>query len=112
MKTFMRLNCTPLPERPGHDEIWRAMPTTDPRIDAYIAKSADFAQPILAHLRQVVHAACPDTEETIKWGMPHFMYGGKILAHSRRIAASASGTTWPKPARAARPWASSAALLR
>jgi hypothetical protein len=35
------------------------MPTTDPRVDAYIAKSADFAQPILEHLRAVVHAACP-----------------------------------------------------
>jgi uncharacterized protein YdeI (YjbR/CyaY-like superfamily) len=55
------------------------MPTTDKRIDAYIAKSADFAQPILAHLRAVVHEACPDVEETMKWSFPHFMYGGGIL---------------------------------
>lgn len=40
------------------------MPTTDPRVDAYIAHSADFAQPILRHLRAVVHAACPAVEET------------------------------------------------
>lgn len=55
------------------------MPTTDPRIDAYVARSADFAKPILAHLRGVVHAACPGVEETMKWSFPHFMYGGGIL---------------------------------
>ncbi len=48
----------------------------DPRIDAYIAKSADFAKPVLRHLRKVVHAGCPDVEETLKWGMPAFMYKG------------------------------------
>lgn len=55
------------------------MPKTDPRIDAYIAKSADFARPILLHFRQVVHEACPQVEETMKWSFPHFTYGGKIL---------------------------------
>jgi len=39
------------------------MGTRDPRIDAYIARSADFARPILTHLREVVHSACPDAEE-------------------------------------------------
>ena len=48
----------------------------DPRIDAYIEKSAPFARPILKHLRKVVHAGCPDVEETIKWSMPHFDYKG------------------------------------
>jgi uncharacterized protein YdeI (YjbR/CyaY-like superfamily) len=48
----------------------------DPRIDAYIAKSAPFARPILEHLRELVHAGCPDVEETIKWGMPSFTYHG------------------------------------
>jgi len=51
----------------------------DPRIDAYIAKSADFAHPILKHLRKVVHDACPSVEETIKWGMPHFDYKGSMM---------------------------------
>jgi len=46
----------------------------DPRVDAYIEESADFARPILTHLRDVVHEACPEVEETIKWGFPHFMY--------------------------------------
>jgi uncharacterized protein YdeI (YjbR/CyaY-like superfamily) len=50
----------------------------DPRVDAYIAKSAPFSQPILDHLRRVVHAACPAVEETIKWGFPHFMYKGML----------------------------------
>ena len=54
------------------------MPTTDPRIDAYIAKSPEFARPILSHIRQVVHVAIPDVEETMKWGSPHFMYKGMI----------------------------------
>lgn len=51
----------------------------DKRIDAYIAKSADFAQPILTHIRKLVHKSCPKVEETIKWGFPNFVYGGAIL---------------------------------
>lgn len=52
----------------------------DPRVDAYIAKAAPFARPILTRLRKVVHSGCPQVEETIKWGMPFFMYEG-ILAN-------------------------------
>lgn len=52
------------------------MATKDPRIDAYIAKSAPFAKPILKHLRKVVHAGCPQVTETLKWSMPHFDYKG------------------------------------
>lgn len=51
----------------------------DPRIDAFIAKSADFAKPILTRLRAAVHEACPQATETIKWGMPHFEHAGAIL---------------------------------
>lgn len=51
----------------------------DPRIDLYIAKAAPFARPCLEKLREIVHAFCPDVEETIKWGMPYFLYKGKIL---------------------------------
>jgi uncharacterized protein YdeI (YjbR/CyaY-like superfamily) len=53
-------------------------PKTDARIDAYIDKSAPFAQPILQHIRALVHRACPDATETIKWGMPFFEYKGII----------------------------------
>lgn len=56
------------------------MGTTDPRVDAYIAKSADFAKPILTHLRAVVHGACPEVEETMKWSFPHFQYEGMLCA--------------------------------
>jgi uncharacterized protein YdeI (YjbR/CyaY-like superfamily) len=50
----------------------------DPRVDAYIAKSADFAKPILAHLRALVHTGCPAVAETIKWGVPSFEYQGML----------------------------------
>lgn len=52
------------------------MGTTDKRVDAYIAKSADFAKPILTHIRAVVHETCPDVEETMKWNSPTYMYKG------------------------------------
>jgi uncharacterized protein YdeI (YjbR/CyaY-like superfamily) len=54
------------------------MPKRDPRIDAYIGKSAGFARPILTHIRDVVHSACPEVEETLKWGMPYFTYKGML----------------------------------
>lgn len=50
----------------------------DTRIDTYISKSAEFAKPILLHLRKLVHEACPDVVETIKWGMPFFDYKGPV----------------------------------
>jgi len=56
------------------------MSNKDPRIDAYIARSADFARPILTHLRQLVHAACPEVEETMKWSFPHFDYKGMLCS--------------------------------
>jgi uncharacterized protein YdeI (YjbR/CyaY-like superfamily) len=51
----------------------------DKAIDAYIARSADFAKPILLHLRQLVHKACPDVEEKMKWSFPHFDYKGEMM---------------------------------
>ncbi|HEX2602315.1 MAG TPA: YdeI/OmpD-associated family protein [Gemmatimonadaceae bacterium] len=54
------------------------MGNRDPRVDAYIAESADFAKPILAHVRSLVHEACPDAQETIKWSVPHFEYEGVL----------------------------------
>ena len=50
----------------------------DARVDAYIAKSAPFAQPILEHLRRLVHEAAPMVTETIKWGFPFFDYKGQV----------------------------------
>jgi uncharacterized protein YdeI (YjbR/CyaY-like superfamily) len=54
------------------------MGTRDPRIDAYIAKSADFAKPILTYIRETVHVACPDVVETTKWSMPFFDHHGPL----------------------------------
>ena len=51
-----------------------------PGIDAYIAKSADFAKPILKRLRKTVHAACSAVEEDLKWGFPHFLYKGMLCS--------------------------------
>ena len=50
----------------------------DPRVDAYIKKAQPFTRPILTHLRKLVHKACPDVEETIKWRMPFFEYKGPV----------------------------------
>lgn len=55
------------------------MTKKDKRIDAYISKSASFAQPILKHIRLLVHRGCPEVEETIKWGMPSFDYKGPFF---------------------------------
>ena len=54
------------------------MPTVDPRVDAYIEKSAAFAKPILTHIRKLVHKACPEVTETLKWSMPSFEYKGML----------------------------------
>ena len=50
----------------------------DKRIDEYILKVQPFAQPILNHLRKLVHDACPDIIETIKWGMPFMEHKGPL----------------------------------
>jgi uncharacterized protein YdeI (YjbR/CyaY-like superfamily) len=55
------------------------MAIKDKRIDAYIAKSAGFAKPILNHLRALVHKACPQAEETMKWSFPHFDYKREMM---------------------------------
>ena len=52
------------------------MPKKDPRVDAYIAKAKPFAQPILKHLRKVIHASAPGIVETVKWSSPSYEYKG------------------------------------
>lgn len=53
----------------------------DPRVDAYINKSAVFSQPILEHLRELFHKGCPHVEEAIKWSMPFFVYKGQLFGY-------------------------------
>ncbi len=55
------------------------MASTDQAIDVYISKSADFAKPILTHLRKLVHHACPGVEEKMKWSFPHFDYKNEMM---------------------------------
>ena len=66
----------------------------DPRIDAYIEGAAPFAQPILSHVRDLVHEACPQVEETVKWGMPTFVHAGGILCGMAAFKQHASFGYW------------------
>jgi uncharacterized protein YdeI (YjbR/CyaY-like superfamily) len=54
----------------------------DSRVDAYISNAPDFAKPILNHLRELIHAGCPDVEETMKWSRPHFLHNGLLCGMS------------------------------
>lgn len=54
------------------------MKNRSPEVDAYIARSAEFARPILERIRRLYHEACPDIEETMKWRFPHFEYRGVV----------------------------------
>jgi uncharacterized protein YdeI (YjbR/CyaY-like superfamily) len=72
------------------------MASHDPRVDAYIAKSADFAQPILEHIRTVVHAACPEVEESLKWGFPHFGYKGAMMCSMAAFKQHCSFGFWQR----------------
>ena len=56
------------------------MAKKNPSFDAYIKRAETFARPILSHLRKLVHTACPEVEESIKWGFPHFEYKGVICS--------------------------------
>jgi len=56
------------------------MPKRDARVDAYIARSEEFTKPILNHIRKLVHKACPEVEETLKWTFPHFMHKGILCS--------------------------------
>jgi hypothetical protein len=66
------------------------MADADSRVDAYIAAAAPFARPLLEHLRAAVHAGCPDAVETIKWGMPFFIHGGKNMVFMAAFKAHAA----------------------
>ncbi|MES2097667.1 MAG: YdeI/OmpD-associated family protein [Pseudomonadota bacterium] len=70
----------------------------DPRVDAYIDRQADFARPILGHIRELIHAHAPPVEETIKWSMPFFTYKGELLANMAAFKAHASFGFWSRQA--------------
>lgn len=66
----------------------------DKRIDAYIARAKPFAQPVLRHVRAVVHEGCADVEETIKWGFPHFYFNKKPLVGMAAFKEHAALNFW------------------
>jgi uncharacterized protein YdeI (YjbR/CyaY-like superfamily) len=66
----------------------------EPKIDAYIAKAQPFARPILEKVRERVHAVVPDVEEAMKWSMPAYIVGGKILLITAAFKAHAALNFW------------------
>lgn len=66
----------------------------DPRVDTYIERAQPFARPILEHVRERVHAVLPDVEETVKWSMPAYTLGGKILLITASFKAHAALNFW------------------
>ena len=73
------------------------MSAYDPRIDTYIAKAQPYAKPILIHIRELVHKACPDVEEKIKWGFPHFDYLNEMLCSMAAFKNHAVFGFWKAP---------------
>ena len=71
-----------------------AAQNVNPKVDAYCAKAQPFAQPILGHLRALVHKACPEVEETIKWSRPFFQYRGAILCNMSAFKEHCSFGFW------------------
>jgi len=76
-------------------------PVRNPKIDEYIAKSQPFARPILTHVRDLLHQACPEVEETMKWSQPFFIYQGCILCNMAGFKAHCSFHFWGKEISAA-----------
>jgi uncharacterized protein YdeI (YjbR/CyaY-like superfamily) len=62
----------------------------NPQVTAYLADCAEFARPIMNHLRQLLHATCPSVVEQIKWGILHFDYHGDMMcifaAHAKHCS--------------------------
>lgn len=72
------------------------MGSRSPKVDAYIAKAKPFAQPILEHLRELMHKGCPDVEESMKWSMPFFVYKGTNLVNMAGFKEHCNFGFWDK----------------
>jgi uncharacterized protein YdeI (YjbR/CyaY-like superfamily) len=66
----------------------------NPQIDSYMASAAEFAQPILAHLRTLLHKTCPSLVEEMKWGIPHFDYKDEMMCIVAAYKSHCSFTFW------------------
>lgn len=71
-----------------------AKQTLNPKVDAYLVKVQPFAQPIMTHLRALVHKGCPAIEETMKWSRPFFQYQGVILCNMAAFKGHCSFGFW------------------
>jgi uncharacterized protein YdeI (YjbR/CyaY-like superfamily) len=71
-----------------------AMSSMDPRVDAYIQKSAAFAKPILEKLRKLIFQAAPDVTETIKWSFPNYEVHGSMLCNMAAFKEHCSFGFW------------------
>lgn len=71
----------------------------NPKVDTYIQKARPFAQPILTHIRQLVHKACPEAVETIKWSRPFFEYRGVIVCMMAGFKSHCTLMFWGKEMR-------------
>lgn len=71
--------------------------TRSPKIDTYQAAQQDFARPVLAHLRDLIHATCPEVVEEIKWAIPHFDYRGEMMCIFAAYEAHCSFSFWKAP---------------
>ncbi len=69
-----------------------------PQVDEYIASAPAFAQPILHHLRELIHKTLPEVEEDIKWSMPFFIYRGLILGNMAAFKQHCSFGLWGREA--------------
>jgi len=53
----------------------------DPRVDDYISGLPDWQQAVCNEVRDLVHAADPEVEETIKRSVqPYFVMNGNVIA--------------------------------
>ena len=66
----------------------------DERIDAYIERAQPFARPILEKVRERVHAVIPDIEEAMKWSMPAYTLGGKLVLITAAFKAHTALNFW------------------
>ncbi len=70
------------------------MSDADAKVDAYGESIEPFAKPILAHLRGLIRATCPEVIETVKWGIPHFDYHGEMMCIFAAYKAHCSFSFW------------------
>jgi uncharacterized protein YdeI (YjbR/CyaY-like superfamily) len=66
----------------------------DRRVEAYIEKAQPFAQPILAHIREVMHSVDPAIGEGIKWSVPAFLWKESQIANMAGFEAHATLNFW------------------